>query len=155
MWADIMWRKKWEARGEGMRAATWRTPWSTPTIPMYEGLTKAEATALFLLRTEVIGLNAWLASVQVPGILPRCACGWRAHTVRHVLLHCPQYDRSGLLREAGTEDLYAILSQPNSARLAARWIIHQNVLEQLRLAKEIETEDTSNHAPLPEIGQWR
>jgi hypothetical protein len=103
-----------------MRAATWRTPWSTPTIPMYEGLTKAEATALFLLRTEVIGLNAWLASVQVPGILPRCACGWRAHTVRHVLLHCPQYDRSGLLREAGTEDLYAILSQPNSARLAAR-----------------------------------
>jgi hypothetical protein len=30
---------------------------------LYAGLSKAKATALFLMRTEVIGLNAWLASV--------------------------------------------------------------------------------------------
>lgn len=122
---------------------------------MYEGLSKAEATALFLLRTEVIGLNAWLASVQVPGILPRCACGWRAHTVRHVLLHCPYYDRTELPHEAGTEDLYTMLSQPDSARIAAKWLIQQNVMEQFRTAKEIGTEDVRGHVPLPEIGQWR
>jgi len=31
-------------------------------ISLYEVLSKAEATALFLMRTEVLGLNAWLQS---------------------------------------------------------------------------------------------
>ena len=41
-----------------------------PTLPLYEGLTKAESTAAFLLRTEVLGLNAWLASIYVPNTTP-------------------------------------------------------------------------------------
>jgi hypothetical protein len=70
MWADLTWKQRWEKTAQGKRASTWHTPWGTPTIPLYKGLNKAEATALFLLRVEVLGLNAWLTSVQVPDILP-------------------------------------------------------------------------------------
>ena len=47
-------------------------------IELYDGLIKAEATALFLLQTEIIGLNTWLLLVFVPDILPSCECRWRA-----------------------------------------------------------------------------
>src|SRR3954452_21201433 len=80
-------------------------------ISLYEGLSKAEATALFLMRTEVLGLNAWLASVQVPDILPRCPCGWNAQTVRHVLIHCPLLNRTDLITQTQSESLTEILTQ--------------------------------------------
>jgi len=63
----------------------WKTPWGKPTILLYKGLIKAEAIALFLLRTEVIGLNAWLVSVGVLAVLLRCEYGWIRQTVHHVL----------------------------------------------------------------------
>jgi hypothetical protein len=34
-----------------------------------------------LLRTEVIGLNAWLVSIRVPDILPRCDRSWCAQSL--------------------------------------------------------------------------
>ena len=106
------------------------------------------------MRVEVIGLNAWLASVQVPEILPRCACGWRAQTVRHVVLHCPRYDRSNLIQAVQTESLSTILSQPRSARLAAKWFIKHNILKQFETAKAIEDEDTSRFAPFRSLEEW-
>ena len=99
------------------------------------------------MRVEVIGLNAWLASVQVPDVLPRCTCGWQAQTVRHVLIHCPHFDRSNLIQAVQTESLYAILSQPKRARHAAKWLIKQNALKQFETARAIGEEDTSGYAP--------
>src|SRR3954452_10241593 len=55
-----------------------------PPKPL-QGLPNHRATALMLLRTEVIGLNAWLVSVRVPGVLSYCYCGWHAKTVRHIV----------------------------------------------------------------------
>ena len=153
-WADITWRKRWEKEAYGRRASTWLTPWTVRTIPLYEGLTKAEATALFLLRTEVIGLKAWLASIQVPGILPHCPCGRSAQTVRHTLLHCPLYNRNGLFHNTRTQSLIAMLSHPDRARAAARWFINQDILDQFRTAKEIAQEDTQDFAPLPDLSLW-
>src|SRR5436305_9086369 len=75
-------------------------------ISLYEGLSKAEATALFLMRTEVLGLNAWLASVQVPDILPRCHYGWNAQTVRHVLMQCPPLNRTELITQTSVRIPY-------------------------------------------------
>jgi hypothetical protein len=56
-----------------------------------KGLKKHQATALMLLRTEVIGLNAWLAEARVPNIIPRCPYGWYAQTVRHIVTACPSF----------------------------------------------------------------
>jgi hypothetical protein len=96
---------------------------------LYAGLSKAEATALFLIRTEVIGLNAWLAAVQVPNITPACPCGWHAQTVRYILLYYPRYERIGLIQACGTERIDDILSRPAGAKHAARWLVYAGVLD--------------------------
>ena len=152
--AEIEWQQQWQAKARGKKATTWRTPWDTHTLPLYEGLSKAEATALFLMRVEVIGLNAWLAAVQVPDILPRCQCGWQAQTVRHILIHCPRYNRSRVIQAAQSESLYAILTQPKSARIAAKWLIEQNILQQFGTAKAIDKEDTNGFSPFQDLDRW-
>ena len=43
---------------EGRAAATWNTPWEMSPLTLYDNLPKHQTTALMLLRTEVIGLNA-------------------------------------------------------------------------------------------------
>src|SRR4051794_12711671 len=48
-WADLEWCQQWETKARNRREATWRIPWTTPTLPLYDSLSKAEATALFLL----------------------------------------------------------------------------------------------------------
>ena len=73
-WADLEWRRQWQAKAKNCIKTMWKTPWGKPTIPLYKNLTKAKATALFLLYMEVIGLNAWLASIRVPEILLWCKC---------------------------------------------------------------------------------
>ncbi len=96
---------------------------------LYAGLSKAEATALFLMRTEVIGLNGWLASIQVPDINLACQCGWHTQTIQHILLQCPRHNRVNLLVACGTERLGEILSQPECGKHAARWFVRAGVIE--------------------------
>ena len=148
-WVNHEWKKRWVRAAEGRAAATWNTPWEMSPLVLYDNLPKHQATALMLLRTEVIGLNAWLASIQVPDILPRCDCGWHAQTVRHVLLHCPKYrqQRADLVRATGSEDLRSILTHVASAQAAARWFVRCGVLDQFRVAHEVELEDISEYAP--------
>ena len=154
-------RKAWEARwlqaaaGSPRRTpTTWKTPWKQDCRKLYAGLPKAHASALFLMRSEVIGMNAWLASVRVPGVDPLCTCGQMAQTVRHVLLHCNQYRREDLLANCGTERLDEILSRPASAKYAARWLIAQGVLDQFRVAKEMENEQTEDFTPFQNCEEW-
>ena len=110
-WADLEWKRRWKEVAKTQDAATWNTPWSTPTLLLYEGLTKAESTAAFLLRIEVPGLNAWLASIHVPNTTPQCTCEWPIQSVRHVLLFCSHRSaRDQLLASAGTNDITQILS---------------------------------------------
>jgi hypothetical protein len=154
IWADLAWRQCWEKQASTQRASTWLTPWSTQMVPLYEGLTKAEATALVLLRTEVIGLNAWLAYAQVLDMLPRCPCGESAQTVRHVMLHCTRHDRIQLIQEAQTELLQPMLSQRDSARIATQWFLRQKLLTQFTTAQAIEIEDTTGFSSFPELYQW-
>ena len=154
-------RKAWQARWSQAAAeyprrppTTWKTPWKQDCRKLYAGLPKAHASALFLMRSEVIGMNAWLASVRVPGVDPLCTCGQMAQTVRHVLLHCNQYRREDLLANCGTERLDEILSRPASAKYAARWLIAQGVLDQFRVAKEMENEQTEDFTPFQNCEEW-
>jgi len=106
------------------------------------------------MRTEVIGLNAWLASVQVPGIEALCPYGEAAQTVRHVVLHCRRHERLLLLQRCGTERLDEILSRPTSAAHAARWLVASGALGQFRVAKEIQEEDISRFSAFEDCDQW-
>ena len=152
-WANREWCRRWAREAGGKSATTWNTPWHSDPLTLYEGLSKHQATALMLLRTEVIGLNAWLESVGMPGVLPHCDCGWHAQTVKHVLLHCPKFDRQrpDLIRETQTENLHKILSNTASAQVAARWLVRLGILQQFRVAREIELEDTTNYTPIPTL----
>jgi len=54
-----------------------RSHLSNKTVKMRDGLQKAESTLATHIRTERIGLNAYLHSRNVPGTdSPRCGCGW-------------------------------------------------------------------------------
>jgi len=127
-----------------------------PVHLLYDGLLKHEATALFLLRTEVLGLNAWLASVGVPGIDKRCTCGWPAQTMRHILLFCPNHTDSRALyfQRAGLTDLHGALSTAASAHQAAKWLAASDLLSHFSLAQQITQEDTSGYGGLAYLDAW-
>jgi hypothetical protein len=106
------------------------------------------------MRTEVIGLNAWLAAVQVPNVLPACPCGWRAQTVQHILLHCPRHSRADLIAKYGTERINEILKRPECAKHAARWLVRSGALEQFRTAAETAEEDINGHQAFLDAESW-
>jgi hypothetical protein len=148
-WAELEWKRRWQQKARNRREATWTMPWEQSTLKLYSDMPKHQASALFLLRTEVIGLNGWLASINVPGIRAECGCGWPTQTVQHVLAICPLYTagRVDLVRRTGTEGVGMTLSTPEKAQATARWFVQQGILEQFNLAKEIEEEDEGTLAP--------
>ena len=68
---------------------------------------KHQVLVLFLLRTEVLGLNGWLALINVPGISKECGCGWEKQTVHHILMFCLLYTtrKADLVRRTGSEEM--------------------------------------------------
>ena len=140
------WKIRWSRAARNQGAVTWTTPWKEAPWRLYEGLKKHQATALMLLRTEVIGLNAWLAKIRVPNILPRCTCGWHAQTVKHILISCPTYsaERMELQLETHTVDFYRLLSYGECARMT---FARNGFLAQFQTANEIEGENTECYNP--------
>src|ERR1700743_1434333 len=124
--------------GENRQGSTWLTPWDTQPIRLYSALKKVEATALFLLRTEIVGLNEWLSRIRETGRSPQCPCGWHAQTVLHILLHCTRYQqgRTQILTLANSTNMTNILTRIDSAHAAARWLIKCGALEQFNLARQ-------------------
>ena len=60
---------------------------------LYKGLQKHEATALFLLQTEIIRLNMWLFFIDVLGFLLHYIYEEYTQIVRHILIYCPLYSQ--------------------------------------------------------------
>ena len=118
----MTWKRRWKAAAVSKKAIIWKSLWPLQTVALYEDLPKYIATAAFLLRVEVIGLNAWLHSVGVSDVLPRCSCGWSVQTVRHIMLYCPQYSlqRDSLFEQTDFSDITAILSHSRGAQTTGR-----------------------------------
>jgi len=155
-WTNLEWKRRWTHKVGRQKATTWKTDWMLSAHQLYEDLHKHEATALFLLHTEVLGLNAWLASVEVPDVDKRCPCGWPAQTVRHILLFCPTHTDSRALYfwRAGLADLHSALSMTASAHQAAQWLVASGLLGQFSLAKEIAQENILGYNNLARLGDW-
>ena len=140
------WEKRWRnyAASTNSRATTWKGEWARPPLSLYEGLRKHEATALFLLRTEVMGLRAWLAKIGVPDANPACHCGAAKQTLDHILAFCPDLreQRMELVRRAGSTDLRgSLLEDKTKVRDAARWLLQTRTLSQFSVAMEVEEEE--------------
>ncbi|POS82407.1 hypothetical protein EPUL_004123, partial [Erysiphe pulchra] len=133
----------WDIQKKGNhKETTWRTPWDVDTTKLYDGLKKHEATTLMLLRSEVIGLNAWLTSVKVPGISPQCSCGYQAQTIHHVLFYCPEHTtlRAMMFIQAGTNDINNLLTNKKGCHAAAEMLIPTDRLQQFSVASAIYQE---------------
>ena len=119
-----VWKKRWKdhASKAGSRAMTWKGDWEQQPLSLYEGLLKHEATALFLLRTEVMGLRAWLARVGVPDIHPACDCGALRQMLDHILAFCPDLStqRVELVSKTGSTDIRKMLGDKNKVQHVAR-----------------------------------
>jgi len=102
----------------------------------------------------VIGLNAWLASIGVPEILPWCKCGWMRQTVHHVLFQCPQYQRADFIAQCASEHLQNVLSNKRSAQAAAKWLVQSGALTQFRAIRAMDAEDTSGYQPFQSLEDW-
>lgn len=139
------WEKRWQtyARSTKSRATTWKGEWKQQPLSLYEGLLKHEATALFLLRTEVMGLRAWLARIGVPEVHPACPCGAPKQTLDHILAFCPDLmtQRIDLISKAGSTELRrSILDDKKKVKHAARWLLQTKTLDQFSVAMEVEEE---------------
>ena len=135
------WYRRWQRR---------KTPWgelhSRPpdrrNLKLYRGLTKARCSILLQVRSGKTGLAGFLHRRKVPGFTsPDCACGNGVETPKHILVHCPRFagSRSQLLR-GGRLDTGALLGCPEGAAQLSGWWLRQSILQQFRLARELELE---------------
>ena len=91
--------KQWQTSWETYRstkpnpANALTSPLSKARLRIHEGLAKAESSLATQIRTEKIGLAAFLHRQCVPTVTsPACPCGWRRQTAKHVIMFCPLYD---------------------------------------------------------------
>jgi hypothetical protein len=148
VWMASRWEERWKqyvAMPNHVKCAAIAEPFSTDRIQLHQTCTKAESTIITLLRTERIGLNAFLYKQKVPDIAwPICPCGNGNQTAKHILIHCANLapTRRQLFADTGTTSFEVMLSDPLKARAAAKWAIRNKILEQFRLV-EAETRGES------------
>ena len=130
-------RKSWEKRGRGKREPTWCTPWGVNWRQLLASLARPESTIATLLRTEVIGLNAFLARVGVPGVSPNCLCGAQSETPKHVVIFCPNRAtrRAEMLMEVGTPHYGELLTTEEGLAAVSGWFLRHGGLTQFAWAK--------------------
>lgn len=100
-------------------------------------LQKAESSIATHIRTERIGLAAYLHSRQVPGYdSPKCSCGPFHQTAKHVLIYCEKHVnmRPQLFADGGTRDYRVLTSTAKGLKAAARFLMKTGILGQFKLA---------------------
>jgi len=149
------WKQRWkqEAGKPHRKAATWTEGWDNQPLQLYDAVPKHVATAIFLLRSQVLGLKGWLADIGVPGVTPNCTCGAPRQTLQHVLAFCRDQieARNKLIRRAGSTDLLELLKHKDTAPIAGRWLIDTGLLDQFRVADEVENTDTREWTPFQPV----
>lgn len=110
-------------------------------VDLHRGLRRAQSSVATQLRTEHIGLRAYLHRRRVPGVdSPACPCGYQSQNVKHVLTRCDRWSRNrGLWLQVSTNSQYTrLLHDGDNVSRITKWIIHEGFFEQFRLAKPVE-----------------
>ena len=105
---------------------------------------------MFLLRSGVLELRAWLSGVGVPGVTPVCSCGYPRQPIQHVLGFCPNQveARTKLLDRTGHTQMDRLLRKKDTARWTGQWLLDTGLLEYLQVVLKVEATDTEDWAPL-------
>ena len=147
------WQHKWQEQREARRGlqnlgTAWMTEWSVCRKKLYKGLKRHEATALFLLHSQVLGVRECLYRIGIPNMTPECPCGWHTQTVQHLLIHCPRMPTATLRQRVESGDIYTMLNTPGKAQATARWFIETGLLSQFAVARQIGEENPQSYGQL-------
>jgi hypothetical protein len=143
---DSSWQKQWTAYLDSIPGGKPRTPAQDDTrrnrAHLHATLPKATSALITQIRTEKIGLNAFLTERRVPGYSAGCPCGSQRQTAKHIIMHCPNYsgDRDDLFRTAGTRDYKKMLATTRGAKAAAYFLQRTGLLDQFQLGLGPEPE---------------
>ena len=138
-WKQNKWKEIWEDYQTSIPPRKIKAPAQRVTSDYYPkihiGISKATSSLITQIRTEKIGLNAFLAERRVPNRTPRCSCGNTRQTAKHILIYCSNFEesRENLYRAAGTRDYSKMLATPRGAKAAANWLQKTNLLPQFSL----------------------
>jgi hypothetical protein len=132
---EQQWTKYLQSLPPGKRRLPVMLDKSSNRTKLHQGFSKSTSAIVTQIRTEKIGLNAFLATMKVPGYTATCECGWVRQTAKHVILYCPQHQeqRDKLYQEAGTRNYQKMLVTPRGAKAAATFLQATNLLPQFQL----------------------
>jgi len=158
------WEKTWETTAREKRAQSSKHPptwWAQGRNDkarhrLHKGLSRPESTISTLLRTEHIGLKAYLYRRKVPGITSgACECGELQQTGKHILLFCPRTakGRQEMFQKIGSTAYRDILTSTRGMKIAARYILQTGILEQFRLIQEQEERQKARERRRSEDGR--
>ena len=133
------WRAQWNKSktGKDLRAIDATLP-SKKVLGLHSNHKPANSI-LIQMRTQKIGLRAFLHSRKVPGFEHDdgavCECEEGFQTVKHVLLQCPIWQRKRVQMqkeggEAKTRDIRRLLSDPKVTKLAVGFMVQAGLLKQ-------------------------
>ena len=134
------WDKKWTAYLNAIPADRVKSPSQFDTewkrSQLHTGLSKPMSSLITQIRTEKIGLNAFLADKHVPGYTSTCPCGWLRQTAKHILMNCIDYAerRPSLFKAAGTRDYKKMTATTRGMKAAAQWLYNTGLLQQFSLS---------------------
>ena len=138
------WSKRWNTYrsriADANQTPAQSTPLSRKTLKLRTGLRKAESSLATHIRTERIGLNAYLSTRKVPGFdSPACRCGWAYQTAKHIIMHCSEWvvQRRRMLKEVDTQDYRKVVSTAKGLKAAARLLMETELLGQFSLARTL------------------
>lgn len=105
---------------------------------LHADASKATTSLITQIRTEKIGLNAFLFDRKVPDRLPSCGCGWPRQTAKHIIRYCPDWEEMrGTLRSLDNwRDYQRLIGTATDARTVARWLQRTGLLPQFSLGLE-------------------
>jgi exonuclease III len=132
---EQQWTKYLQSVPSGKRRLLVLLDKSRNRTKLHQGFSKSMSALVTQIRTEKIGLNAFLTTMKVPGYTAACDCGWGRQTAKHIILHCPQHQtqRNKLFQDAGTRDYQKMLVTPQGAKAAATFLQATNLLPQFQL----------------------
>jgi len=105
--------------------------WEQIVPNLHKGLSRAQSSLATLLRTEVIGFNAFLYKRRVPGVTsPGCPCGWAHQNARHMVMKCPlnQEGREKMLQDADTRNFAILMNNPKGIKTCVKWVMKRKLL---------------------------
>jgi hypothetical protein len=126
-WLQQKWEKEWtqttskrEKAQQGQPLPAAWTQGIQKGKKLHKDWSRPQSTIATLIRTEHVGLRAYLTRQRVPSIATECTCRYRAQTLKHVIIFCSERQESRRLFQAVSSDWKTITQTRRGLNIATR-----------------------------------